>query len=340
MELFDAPAMSLARIEDARVHVEEIVANFRQERSGTGLRVRYRVNARPLQDDFPSYFNPAKDLLLCWIERASMRMFNPGVVVSDSIAVTFSICLAPKFQISARFNTRQTIRDLVRFANVFFKKSARGSSARLSLFLDRRAELIGINEDSEIALDELAEVGLLEKVWISIDNTSPQGQLVARVVAFQTDVRFSERQMFEVPVYFGDTIEKVLDEGKRILDLSEVVLWAVTTDGEMLPLDDRNADLIEIVDKYPDLRVERAPDANSQTFLLVDADGQSVAPPFQCALFHGETANELANRVREYLNVGDKLVIAFRMADGTITRPEMPYDEVPPGKFVVLAMTA
>jgi hypothetical protein len=143
----------------------------------------------------------------------------------------------------------------------------------------------------------------------------------------------------KVPVYFGDTIRKVLEQGRRILASSEVVLWAVMGDGQMIQLVNREADLMGVVETYPNLRVERAPDANSQTFLLIDADGQLVGPPFQYALAHGQTARELAARVRDYLNVAAALDIAFRTADGRITWPEIPAHEIPRGEFVVLAMT-
>lgn len=239
----------------------------------------------------------------------------------------------------ALFHPQQISRELFHFASKLFEMMRAPIPDEIHLFIEYHESLIGVNKDNETKIQEFDEHRLLGTVWISINDPKPPGILIARVSVFETTESLTEMQGFMVTVMFGDTIEKIIEEGKRRLNIEEVALWSIGSEGQMTRLQDLNIPLAEVIMKYPDLRIERCPVQNSQTFMLLDVDWNRVGPPFQFTLRRTEGTKKLRNRVRKYLNIKNQLAIVFQAENGDLTFPTMPYDDMPQGKFLVWVVT-
>jgi hypothetical protein len=66
---------------------------------GNTLRSRYRVNMTPLFDNPPYSFDANNETLICWVERRSMRLFNPA---------TIDRCDLSLFRLSATLGVQST----------------------------------------------------------------------------------------------------------------------------------------------------------------------------------------------------------------------------------------
>jgi hypothetical protein len=133
------------------------------------LRVSYRVGNHGLRSYFPDGFDVTRDVVECWVERASMRIFQPPKVMP--ISVVYEILGVPRFRAQMAFHGGQTVDDLIDHGKRLITTLARDHPLRFFIRNARSPCWIQIiKRQSETILFELEALQFTMCVLIVFDD--------------------------------------------------------------------------------------------------------------------------------------------------------------------------
>jgi hypothetical protein len=325
-------------IDESKNDIDRTKKNW-QRSYGYNLQIRYQRNKGALTFEFPVPFTFGEDSLLVWMERERMRRFDPARATGLSITVFYRICTT-KFRTNLRFASSQTVADLLHYGEEMINAVCGRGVRNLSFFLAFQSKLfeIGGGSDRSFTVFEMESICGTVELWISIDENHPADCMMVKAMLFEEQGPLQRTREPAFQVKFDYDVEALLNKARVELDSPPLSLFCIWDDGYMEELRGKRP-LYEIVQEFPNLRIEHRPQPRSQSFAIVDVDFNYVGVSFQFPLIEGEMIDQLDTRLGEYLEMG-RVEVYFRDRGGRPWRPYVPFGEMPGGRFVALVRPA